>query len=348
MEDMGSLWTTYHEECYVSSNRSPLSETDQLHVLNPQSADDLKKKLLYTTLELETMKNLAAESQENVKNLFNLLKVAYKERDEARDQLHKIFNKITASTPIDLPNVRFTQVVQPESSTMMPTKANSSITESNSLSGTYNPHSHISSPVDSLFDAVSSPEFSNINMADSSNNLGFVKQPLVQEFNGSTIIPSGVVVSSGLSIKADPADEIIDNFVRGRPLPLKGKLLQAVMDAGPLLQTVLVAGLMPRWRNPPPLQAFKTPPVSIKGCEAAVSFNSQTPVINPTYVFHKTQNLTSYPEMTRGFSQTCSTAMLNFNNVDPSAVSYLNNSRMSTSNSNFDHQIPIAKRHRLQ
>ncbi|PRQ33897.1 hypothetical protein RchiOBHm_Chr5g0062781 [Rosa chinensis] len=325
MEDMGSIWTTYQE-----------------------STDDLNKKLLYTTLELETMKNLATESQENVKNLLNLLKVAYKERDEARDQLHKFFNKITASTPIDLPNVQFNQVVQPESPTLMPTKANSSITESNSLSETYNPQSHISSPVDSLFDAVSSPEFSNINMADSSNNMGFVKQPLVKEFNGSTIIPTGVVVSSGSSIKADPANEIIDNFVRGRPLPQKGMLLQAVMDAGPLLQTLLVAGPMPRWRNPPPLQPFKIPPVSIKGCEAAVSFNNQKPVASPTYVVHKTQNATSYPEMTRGFSQTCSAAMLNFNNVNPNAVSYLNNSRMPSSISSFDHQIPIAKRHRLQ
>ncbi|XP_050367673.1 uncharacterized protein LOC126786016 isoform X2 [Argentina anserina] len=309
--------------------------------------DDLKKKLLYTTLELETIKNLATESQENVKNLLNLLKVAYQERDDARDQLHKIFNKITTCTPIDLAAVHFNQVVQPESPALLPTKANSSITESNSLSETYNPQSHISSPVDSLLDAVSSPEFSNINMADSSNNFGFVKQPLVQEYNGSTITPNGLVVSSGASIKVDPANEIMDTFIRGRPLPQKGKLLQAVMDAGPLLQTLLVAGPMPRWRNPPPLQPFKIPPVSIRGCEAAVSFNNQKPVGNPTYVVHKTQNLTSYPEMTRSFSQTCSAAMLNFNNVSP-AVSYLNNSRMSSSTSSFDHQIPIAKRHRLQ
>lgn len=287
------------------------------------------------------MKNLATESQQNVKNLLDLLKAAYKERDEARDQLHKIFNKIPASTPIDLPNLQFPQVVQPESPILMPTKANSSITESNSLSETYNPQSHNSSPVDSLFDAVSSPEFSNFNMADSSN-MSFVKQPLVQEFNGSTDIPTGVAT------KTDPANEIIDNFIKGRTWPQKGKLLQAVMDAGPLLQTLLVAGPMPRWRNPPPLLHFKIPPVSIKGCEAAVSINNQKPVVNPTYAVHKTQNLTPYPEMSRGFSQTCSAAMLNFNTINPSAVSCLNNSRIRSTNSCFDQQIPIAKRHRLQ
>lgn len=43
-----------------------------------------------------------------------------------------------------------------------------------------------------------------------------------------------------------------------RPLPHKGRLLQAVMEAGPLLQNLLVAGPLPRWRNPPPVQVSLT------------------------------------------------------------------------------------------
>lgn len=43
-----------------------------------------------------------------------------------------------------------------------------------------------------------------------------------------------------------------------RPLPHKGRLLQAVMEAGPLLQNLLVAGPLPRWRNPPPAQVSLT------------------------------------------------------------------------------------------
>nr|XP_051228646.1 uncharacterized protein LOC127346142 isoform X8 [Lolium perenne] len=43
-----------------------------------------------------------------------------------------------------------------------------------------------------------------------------------------------------------------------RPLPHKGRLLQAVMEAGPLLQSLLVAGPLPRWRNPPPVQVSLT------------------------------------------------------------------------------------------
>lgn len=46
-----------------------------------------------------------------------------------------------------------------------------------------------------------------------------------------------------------------------RPLPEKGKFLQAVMKAGPLLQTLLLAGPLPQWRHPPPpLDTYQIPP----------------------------------------------------------------------------------------
>ncbi|CAL0332306.1 unnamed protein product [Lupinus luteus] len=49
-----------------------------------------------------------------------------------------------------------------------------------------------------------------------------------------------------------------------KPLPEKGKLLQAVMKAGPLLQTLLLAGPLPQWKHPPPpLESFEIPPVTI-------------------------------------------------------------------------------------
>ncbi|CAM0908354.1 unnamed protein product [Alopecurus aequalis] len=35
-------------------------------------------------------------------------------------------------------------------------------------------------------------------------------------------------------------------------LPEKGRLVEAVVSAGPLLQTLLLAGPLPRWRHPPP------------------------------------------------------------------------------------------------
>ena len=166
-------------------------------------------------MELESVKMEAREqikkSEVSIKNLLNLVKIAYKERDEAREQLQKILlnnkkklmvsNKNQPEIPTILPQN------EPESPLFLPTKANSSITESNSLSETYNHQSHSSSPVDSLLDVVSS---------------------------------------------------LVDNLLKGKLLPQKGKLLQSVMDAGQLLQTLRMVGPLP-WPNPPPLQTFKIP-----------------------------------------------------------------------------------------
>nr|POE73561.1 hypothetical protein CFP56_47801 [Quercus suber] len=264
-----------------------------------ENIDEVKQKLIYTTLELETIKIEANEeirkNRESVRNLHNLLKIAYQERDEARDQLQNLLNKLMASSPTELPNIH--PHVHPESPLVIPAKANSSITESNSLSETYNHQSHGSSAVDSLFDAVSSPDFSNINVVDS-----------------------------------------------GKALPQKGKLLQAVMEAGPLLQTLIVAGPLPRWRNPPPLQPFKIPPFSIKGCETA-DFSSKSPA-NAGYMVQKPLNSSTYPVMSRGTSQTCSAAMLNF--ASGPSNSYSNNMRPLTTISSFNNHVPAGKRQRFQ
>ncbi|KAK7845493.1 hypothetical protein CFP56_009190 [Quercus suber] len=49
-----------------------------------------------------------------------------------------------------------------------------------------------------------------------------------------------------------------------RPLPEKGKLLQAVIEAGPLLKNLLLAGPLPQWQHPPPqLNSIEIPPVAI-------------------------------------------------------------------------------------
>ncbi|XP_061958556.1 uncharacterized protein LOC133679856 [Populus nigra] len=309
MEELGSVWD-YQE-----------------------SFDELKQKLVYTTIELGSLKVEANEEmrkhKEDVNHLINLLKIAYQERDEAKDQLQKLVNKLMLSSTPELPPIL--PLAQPESPLVMPAKANSSITESNSLSDTYNHQSHGSSPVDSLLDAVTSPDFSSINMADSCH-MGFVDKTLVQDYNGS--IPTGLVAPA--MAKIDPADDVIDKFVKGRVLPQKGKLLQAVMDTGPLLQTLLLAGPLPRWRNPPPLQPFNIPPVSISYETPNLTANSsclaQQPLASPSYI-----------EMSRGSSQMCSASMLGF---APCAGSGIGNGRLL--NSGAFHQIPAGKRQRSQ
>ncbi|XP_057479385.1 uncharacterized protein LOC130766716 [Actinidia eriantha] len=275
MEDMASLWS-YQE-----------------------SLDELKQKLLYNTLELESVKMEANEemrkNKEYVKQLVQLLKIACQERDEARDQLQKLLNQLM---PCTAPTKIFTPLPQfgPKSPLIMPTKAQSSITESNSLSGTYNHHSHGSSPVNSFFDAVSSPELSNVSVADSIN-LGFVNQPLVQDY--TWILP-----------KIDEGCLVVDNIVEGKSLPQKGKFLQAVLETGPLLQTLLVAGPLPRWQNPPPLQTCHIPPVAIKGFDAEI--------------VPKLLSSSSLVEMSCGSSQMFSTtSMLNFASGGACANNYV-------------------------
>lgn len=290
------------------------------------------------------------KSEENVKSLLDLLKVVCKERDEAKDQLQILFNKKLPSSPTELPAV-VPRHPKPESPLLLAPKAsNSSITESSNLSETYNHQSHGSSPVDSFFEPVSSPDFSNMNnnnMADS-GNMGFVKQPFVNHQDCNASLPTGLVSSSSSSMgKIDPATAVIDNLVKGKVLPQKGKLMEAVMESGPLLKTLLVAGPLPRWRNPPPLQHFKIPPVSIKGCEAASSGFHQKPVENLSYIDQKPVNSLSFSEICRGPSQTCSASFLNFDGRPSSSC--LNNSRLLlTSSSSFCNQFPIGKRQRLQ
>ncbi|KAH0716453.1 hypothetical protein KY284_009358 [Solanum tuberosum] len=220
MEDMASLWSYQ------------------------QTIDEMRQQLVYTSLELEKMKVQMSEemmkNKEYVKQLIQFLKMVCQERDEAKDQLHKLLNKFDNNPPIMM---------------MKSTKANSSITDqSNSLSETYNYQSHYSSPVESFFDTVSSPEleFSNINIADSN--------PVAYD-NCVT----------HLSPKVDKASLVIESFVKGKTLPQQGKLLQSVLEAGPLLQTLLVSGQLPQWRNPPQLSPFNIPSVSFKGCVSDVS-----------------------------------------------------------------------------
>ncbi|KAG8066963.1 hypothetical protein GUJ93_ZPchr0005g16087 [Zizania palustris] len=76
------------------------------------------------------------------------------------------------------------------------------------------------------------------------------------------------------------ADAVLDMLAMKKPLPQRGRLLQSVMEAGPLLQNLLVAGLLPRWRNPPPV-AVDTLPVGVRGGGGGgYASTSLAPVIN--------------------------------------------------------------------
>ncbi|KAK8515750.1 hypothetical protein V6N13_139279 [Hibiscus sabdariffa] len=230
-----------------------------------EDIDDLKLRLQFTSIELESLKIEANEQKrkhdEETNHLRCLLKLAYKERDEAKEQLHLLISKLIPQPPSENPLA-------------VAARANSSITESNSFSASFNhPNSHAcSSPVDSFFDAVTSPDFSTINFAsDSFKMIGFGNQPNVP-----------------LVTNIDSATAVINDIAKWRTLPQQGKLVHAVMEAGPLLQTLILSGPLPRWRNPPPLQAFKIPDVSLKGVCDFKTDDSKL-LVNPNITFAQNQ-----------------------------------------------------------
>ncbi|VFQ63844.1 unnamed protein product [Cuscuta campestris] len=76
---------------------------------------------------------------------------------------------------------------------------------------------------------------------------------------------AGFSSDSDGSMVSSPAAVVEYPVVFDKPLPEKGRFLQAVMKAGPLLQTLLLAGPLPQWRHPPPpMDTFQipTPPVN--------------------------------------------------------------------------------------
>ncbi|CAD5197254.1 unnamed protein product [Musa acuminata subsp. malaccensis] len=155
-----------------------------------------------------------------------------RKRAENIDQLIRLLQVIAHERDVarDQLQLLLSKISQPNTGEYSPTqtRGSCSVTESDSLSATPNHHSYGGGGGAS----PGSPELPSINM-------GVPQQQ-----------------------KYDRASAIIDGLAMKRPLPRKGKLLQAVLEAGPLLQTVLLAGPLPQWRNPPPLQQFQVPPVA--------------------------------------------------------------------------------------
>ncbi|KEH38873.1 hypothetical protein MtrunA17_Chr2g0320271 [Medicago truncatula] len=97
----------------------------------------------------------------------------------------------------------------------------------------------------------------------------------VSSIEDEQVTRKGIDSNNGFSLSSSDCEEsivsspiidqsMIEVLTPNRPLPEKGKLLQAVMKAGPLLKTLLLAGPLPQWKHPPPpLESFEIPPVSI-------------------------------------------------------------------------------------
>ncbi|KAL1817172.1 hypothetical protein ACET3Z_019746 [Daucus carota] len=276
-----------------------------------ENINELKQHLLYTSIELESVKAEAGEQmqihKEYEKQSLQLLKMVIQERDEAREQLHKLLNKLMACDSRAQNTDLLTNVVpqrSPESPLVNPVIPNLSTTESNSFSEPYNYHSYDSSPVSSFFEPVLSPELSNISSpaGDLSNKMKIANQAYIQDYKNT--ISTTIVPPSG----ASKADQLIDNLVKGKTLPQQGNLLQSVLKAGPLIQTLLVSGPLPTWRNPPPPHTFHIHPLTGKTRDVVTSTQKPTGLA----VHALPNNPQSYVEMPRESSQVACNSVLNF------------------------------------
>ncbi|KAL6864669.1 hypothetical protein ACP4OV_015820 [Aristida adscensionis] len=176
---------------------------------------ELKQSLVATTLELEAAREELKKKDQSIAKLADLVRQVAKERDDARDQLQHL-RLLAAAAPPPPP----AQLVT------------SSVTDSDC--------SLVSSPVDPFFDPVTS--------ADKRCKLSPPTPPPPPPPPAATPCHPGAGASS-------VADDVLDMLAMKKPLPQKGRMLAAVMEAGPLLQNLLVAGQLPRWRNPPTVHA---------------------------------------------------------------------------------------------
>ncbi|MED6204904.1 hypothetical protein PIB30_013148 [Stylosanthes scabra] len=190
-----------------------------------KSMEELRQSLLYTTLDLEQTK---AAVQEELRK-----------RD---DQLHTMRDLLTKA-------IRERDEAQE--------KYQSLILEKLVLQQQQQQQNAPLSGISSIEDDPRRGIDSSNGLSSSDCEESIVSSPVMEHLTQPPPQPQPPLVASCVS------DSMIE-LTPDRPLPEKGKLLQAVMKAGPLLQTLLLAGPLPQWRHPPPpLESFEIPPVTI-------------------------------------------------------------------------------------
>ncbi|CAK7332189.1 unnamed protein product [Dovyalis caffra] len=190
-----------------------------------KNMDEIRNSLLYTTLELEqTRVAVQEELRKKDDHLFHLQDLLSKAIRE-RDEALKKCQRLVIEKVLFQQQQQHHQNAPVSGISSIEDEPRRGIDSSNGFSSSDCEESIVSSPV---IDPTPQPsQFS---------------QPAAQQ-----TIPQAAM-----------------DLVPEKPLPEKGKLLQAVMKAGPLLQTLLLAGPLPQWRQPPPpLESFEIPPVTI-------------------------------------------------------------------------------------
>ncbi|XP_004287552.1 PREDICTED: uncharacterized protein LOC101295363 [Fragaria vesca subsp. vesca] len=192
-----------------------------------KSMEDLRHSLLYATMELEQTRAAAQEE--------------LRKRDEQLSHLRDLLNNAIREKDeaqdkcqrLFLEKLLLQQQLQQQ-------------------------HNH-TAPLSGMSSIEDDPRRGGI---DSNNGGGFSSSDCEESIVSSPVIDP--IPPTQLPLPPSSLQKQIGNLVPDKPLPEKGKLLQAVRNAGPLLQTLLLAGPLPQWRHPPPpLESFEIPPVTI-------------------------------------------------------------------------------------
>ncbi|KAG2405994.1 uncharacterized protein HKW66_Vig0052490 [Vigna angularis] len=248
-----------------------------------QSIEDVKHRLLCTKLELVAAKMEAnakiKKYEETVKHLYKLLKKVCQERDEARDQLQLLIRNVQAPTPVETTSTIIPQVDQ----SCLQNKTKPSM---NSTKVSYS-----SSKV--LSDHSCDLSLSNLQSNEKHFSTSLMSQTRIVETSNLTLsnnIETDMVESDSLAI---------DKLVCGKPLPQKGRLLQSVTEAGPLLHTLQVDPV-PHWKNPPTLSSLALPLATQE-----INFSTYKDHDNPNGFIPTSLSL-AFPGSSHGHSQTSS------------------------------------------
>ncbi|MBA0719928.1 hypothetical protein Golax_007573 [Gossypium laxum] len=211
----------------MESQRGPL--LSWAYFCQGKTMEELRYSLFYTTMELEQTRMAVQEElrkrDDQLIQLKELLSKAIRERDEAQEKCQRLF----------LEKLLLHQLQQQQQQKQQ-----------------VSPLSGVSGVEDERIKGIDS----NNGFSSSDCEGSIVSSPVLDPTQPPQLPPQGPPPQS--------MPQTTMELVPDKPLPEKGKLLQAVMKAGPLLQTLLLAGPLPQWRHPPPpLESFEIPPVTI-------------------------------------------------------------------------------------
>ncbi|CAM8982352.1 unnamed protein product [Rhodiola kirilowii] len=220
--------------------RSSLLNMSSAYFCHGKSVEELGQSWLCTNVELESLKMQAQEEirrrDEQLNYVKELLYKAMLERDEAVQKCQALQLEILLQQ-----NQQLLQINELKNKIADP------------LSGL--------SSIDDELEPIRAPDSKN-NFSLSDCDESIVSSPATDSLIPVQIIPHQTQMTKTSKLLSFQEEVLLPET--NRPLPEKGKLLEAVMNAGPLLQTLLLAGPLPQWRHPPPpLESFEIPPANI-------------------------------------------------------------------------------------